>query len=72
MASPQLELLPEDQAIVLVREIFKELSRELEATTKGAVKVAGLGTFRVREIERTRDGQTVKSKRTIFQSSKAN
>jgi len=71
VASPKLQSLPDDQAIVLVREIFRELSRELEATTKGAIKVAGFGTFRVQEVERTKDGQTVRSKRTIFRAPKA-
>ena len=71
VASPKLQSLPDDQAIVLVREIFKELSRELEATTRGAVKVGGLGTFRVRQVEKTKDGQTVRAKRTMFRAPKA-
>jgi len=72
VASPKLQSLPDEQAISLVREIFKELGRELEATTEGALNVAGLGTFRVRQVEKTKDGQTVRSKRTFFRAPKAN
>lgn len=64
----QLGLTSDARAITLLREAFAVILNEPENTGPGyePLKVVGLGSFRVREIEIEQDGQTQHQRRILF------
>ena len=65
-----LENLHEEQAVKLIREAFLLVTKEIGAVDEGVIKVPGLGSFRVRQVEQQKEGQKIKLRRVIFQSAK--
>ena len=66
-ASPDvLGKVPDAAAAALLREVFAQIGQQIQATDEGEVKVAGLGQFRVRQVERDKGGEKKTVKRTIF------
>jgi len=56
------------QAARLIRAVFEELGKQLANAEEGTVKVAGLGGFRIRNVEVEREGTTVSVKRIRFKA----
>jgi nucleoid DNA-binding protein len=50
----------------LIRNMFKNMSEQLEGTEGGVVSFAGLGRFRVNRIERDVNGGKVMQRRIVF------
>jgi nucleoid DNA-binding protein len=64
---PQLlEGISQEQAVQLVRNVFRQVAETLAATEEGIIKYAGLGQFRVRKIEREVGGEKVMRTQIIF------
>jgi hypothetical protein len=62
--------MPDKKIAQIVRAAFGQVGKQLDATTEGAMKVPGLGNFRVRQGEREKDGQKVPVKRVTFRRAK--
>jgi nucleoid DNA-binding protein len=59
-SNPQLlKGIPEERAEALVAGVFKHMNDALAKTEEGAVNFAGLGQFRVRQMEREVDGKKI-------------
>lgn len=56
------------QAALFVREAWQLISKQIEAVDEGLVKVPGLGSFRVRQVEQDKDGTKTKVKKIIFKA----
>jgi len=54
----------------VARQTLQALAAEIHERDEGRVTVSGLGRLSIREIEREREGQTVKSKRVSLKPSK--
>ncbi|NWG38598.1 MAG: HU family DNA-binding protein [Hydrogenophilaceae bacterium] len=57
------------QAAQFVREAWQLISKQIEAVDEGLVKVPGLGSFRVRQVEQEKDGTKTKVRKIIFKAS---
>lgn len=62
--------LPDQRAVTLVQAVLAELGKQLDAVDNGVVKVQGFGNFRIKHVEREKDGQTVNLKRIAFRKVK--
>jgi hypothetical protein len=69
-SAPALQALPEQDARALVREVFRHVRQQVDATDEGKIAVGGLGLFRIRQAEREKDGRTVPVKRVSFRCEK--
>lgn len=71
-APKRLGNMPDIRAAALLHEAFSVILWQLEETAEGPVKVAGLGTFRIRQVEIEKDGQKQVVKRVIFKPMQPN
>lgn len=62
--------LADQKAARIVLAALAQLGSEIDAMDEGVVKVAGFGNFRVRQVEREKDGKKVTLKRTFFVAAK--
>jgi len=62
--------LPKIRAAQIVRAALSEIGKQIDAMDEGVLKVPGFGIFRVRHVEREKDGQKVTVKRVIFVATK--
>ena len=60
--------LPDKLAARLIAEALARIRRRIEAVEEGAVNVARLGSFRIRQIDQEKNGQTVRVRRVIFRA----
>jgi nucleoid DNA-binding protein len=67
-APDELKGLQNKSAGVLIAEVFKQISNELEKTNEGVVRVHGLGQFRVKQVSREKEGQKVEKKMISFRA----
>lgn len=67
MSAPELKKMQDERAVALVEAVFKIISGQIAETEEGAVNIAGLGRFRVRQVEREEDGKKVTRKNIVFQ-----
>ena len=67
---PALKGLQDTKAIALLRYAFRQVAQQLAATEEGELEVQGLGRFRVKKVEREKDGEKVAGKRVIFKGVK--
>ena len=58
--------IPDKKAAAVIRTAFQELARTVRETEEGEVKVPGFGVFRIRQVEREKDGEQVVVKRVVF------
>jgi hypothetical protein len=65
-AVPDLNKMKDDRAIALTREAFKAISLRIASTDTGVVSVGGLGSFRIRNVEKENDGKETVVKRVVF------
>ncbi len=62
--------VPEKKAAALIKAAFAQLGKHVGSMNEGVVRVPGFGNFRVRQVEREKDGQKVTVTRTIFRAMK--
>ncbi len=65
---PKLEGFKDAKAVMLLREVFKQIAWEVNETLEGKIKVPGLGLFNVGQVERKKEGQSAVVKRVIFKA----
>jgi hypothetical protein len=58
--------MPDKRAARIIRAAFGQVAREVGAAREGVVSAPGLGRFRVKEVERTKEGQKAKTKHVVF------
>lgn len=58
--------IPDQRAARIIFAALAQLGKHIDAMSDGVLKVPGLGNFRVRKIEREKEGKKVMVKRTIF------
>jgi hypothetical protein len=63
-----LENITDVQALGIVRAALTQINNQIEQTEDGLVVVQGLGRFRIKQVERKKEDQTVTVKRVIFKS----
>jgi hypothetical protein len=66
-----LSEFPEHEARSLVRAVLEDFAAAIDATREGVVRLAGLGQFRVRSVEREVGGKRVVKRRVAFRSERA-
>jgi len=62
--------MPEKKAAAVIQAALGELGRHIAAAEEGAVRVPGMGTFRIRMVEMEKDGEDVTVKRIVFLAAK--
>jgi len=67
-SSKQFADLPDGKAIALLREVFRQIGDEVARTNDGVVKVSGLGSFRIKQVEREKDGKKEMVKKITFRA----
>ncbi|OGR06870.1 MAG: hypothetical protein A2511_17470 [Deltaproteobacteria bacterium RIFOXYD12_FULL_50_9] len=65
-----LAKIPEKRAIALVREALAQIGEQIAAVDKGVLKVQGLGSFRVNQVEREINGEKTMVKIVRFAKEK--
>lgn len=53
-------------AVKLIREVFNVLLDEIENLEEGVINIGKLGTFRIRLVDTTIDGEPATTRRIIF------
>lgn len=62
--------IPPKRATALVRALFSEINKAIDGAEDGKVTIAGLGHFRVRQVEREVEGENVIRKQVSFRPAK--
>ena len=60
--------LPPNKTKAIVRAILTCMRGAIEATPEGSVKIAGFGSFHVRQVEREASGEKVTRKVVVFRA----
>jgi hypothetical protein len=68
--NPKLAIKNDRQSAMLLRESLKLIKEAIENTNDDVVRVAGLGSFRGKTIERDKDGVKKVIKRIFFRPAK--
>jgi len=58
--------LPDKKADTLVRKVLELIGQEIDSAQEGVVKIGGLGSFRVRQVEREVEGEKKLVKQIVF------
>ncbi len=67
-----LGAMPSNQAAKIVKEVLVQLGKQIDGMGEDDLLVLpGLGKFRVRQIEKEKDGQKVVLKKVIFRVAKS-
>lgn len=70
-AQPKLfAQLPDAKAAKLVNAVLRYTAKQIQETAEGKVKIAGLGTFNVKEREQEKNGEKKTVKRVSFNAAK--
>lgn len=59
--------MQDKKAAAVIRKAFQELARTVRETEEGEIKLPGFGVFRIRQVEREKDGEKEAVKRVVFQ-----
>jgi len=62
--------ITDEKAAKIVSAAFSQLNKQLTEAPDGKVVIPSLGIFKVKQVERQKDGQTVKGKKVSFRASK--
>lgn len=60
--------MSEKKAAALIRNAFIQIGKRIDSMDAGEVKVRGLGNFRIKQVERNKDGKNTVVRRVIFRS----
>lgn len=69
-SNPKLSNIKDGQSAALIREAFKLINQVVVDTNDDVVRVAGLGSFRGKTIEREKEGVKKVIKRIFFHPAK--
>jgi nucleoid DNA-binding protein len=70
-ANPKLlGTIPEAKVAKIITATVREISKQIRTTDTGTVKIAGLGSFKMRQVEREKDGKMVSVKKIAFRTVK--
>lgn len=67
---PSLKQVRDEDAQTLVREILRHILQKIEETPEGTFAVESLGEFRVKQLEREKDGRKKRVRRVAFRKAK--
>lgn len=62
--------IPDKTLVTILRKVFGRIKHEIESTPDGVVKVTGLGSFRIKQVEVEKDEKKEVVKRVVFQPPK--
>ncbi len=62
--------MPDKKAVRLVKEVLSQVAKQVESAEDGKLSVPSLGTFRVRQVERDKEGEKVSIKKIGFKLAK--
>lgn len=62
--------MPDKKAVRLVREILTYVAKQVDSAEEGKLSIPHLGTFRVRHVERDKDGEKTSVKKIGFKPGK--
>ena len=62
--------MPDKRAAVIVRHAMRALATEINETEEGRLRVLGLGSVAIRQVELEKDGQTTTVKRVVLNPAK--
>ncbi len=65
------EKVPDKKAARIIRLALVELGKQIELVDEGSFRVPGFGIFRVRQLEKEKNGQKDIIKRIFFRGSSA-
>ena len=65
-----LGTLPEKRAARIILEALVQLGKQLNATKEGVVKIPRFGNFRVRPVEREKNGEKTTVRLITFRAAK--
>lgn len=57
----------ENKSAKIIHAALVQLGKHINAMNEGVLRVPGFGQFRVRRIEREKDGKKITVRRTVFQ-----
>ncbi len=63
--------MSEGKIVKIIKEAFEKVKDEIENTEEGSVHFPMFGNFRVRIIEREKEGEVTTVRRVIFRPAKA-
>jgi hypothetical protein len=69
-ANPKLSIINDRQSVTLIRESLNLINEAVQNTNDDVVRVAGLGNFRSKTIEREKEGVMTTVKRIVFRPAK--
>lgn len=58
--------IPPAKAASIIRKAFVALNEQISATESGVIRVVGLGNFRIRSVEKEKEGQKTTVKKVAF------
>ncbi|MDD5275251.1 MAG: hypothetical protein PHR16_04130 [Methylovulum sp.] len=61
---------PDERTAKIIFAALRQISKQLDQTTEGNVKIPGLGVFNIRQVEREKEGQSVSTKKISFRAAK--
>ncbi|MBT9099285.1 hypothetical protein KFZ76_16445 [Methylovulum psychrotolerans] len=62
--------MPDAKVAKIIAAALLEIGKQVSAAEEGAVKIAGLGSFKIRQVEREKDGEKTAVKKVIFTAAK--
>lgn len=62
--------VPDKAAVAIIRRVVGVLGKQIAAADEGVVKVAGLGSFKIKQVEKEKEGEKVTVKRIMFTAAK--
>lgn len=64
--------VPEKQAAILIREVFRQIGKNIEQLTDQdeILRIRDLGSFRIRMVEKEKEGRRISEKRILFRPAK--
>jgi len=68
--SSALDGIPQEKAAIIVREAFSQVIKAIQSEEEGTVIVAGLGQFRIRQVQRDIEGKTLIKRQVSFRPAK--
>ncbi len=70
-ANPKLlGKMPDAKAAKIIAAALRAVHKEISSAEEGVLKVAGLGSFKTRQVEREKDGTKVTVKKVNFSAAK--
>jgi len=70
-ANPKLlDKMPDEKVAKIISATLREVGKHVSAAENGALKITGLGTFKIRQVERQKNDEMVNIKKIAFTAAK--